>query len=413
MNLLIIEQPLNNRGDESAHKGFIKTLTAQIPDIRIRVFFYERTDEEINQMRLNYPNIEYVNYPTHSRIFAPHRFIKVLTMLGLRKWLPLIPLSRAFLTQCKWADHIVVAPGGVDMGGFQIWPHIAFIYLAQCTKKSVSYFARSIGPFPETTSRNRRFRRYSLELLHKFAFLSLRDKKSATLADSLNIPYTLTADSCFLVQNIEAKVPADYIDPDWKEKPYIVFVPNSLAWNFYYKGNYDFSVFKRLWLKIVEYLAQKYPDHAIVMLPQTVGNNALRDGYTYFTEIKQDCCCPQRVFVLSEDYGSDVHQAIIRDADLLIGARYHSVIFAINQNAPFVSLSYEHKMSGILQLLGLEAHEVNLSDIFDGKDAESGILQTLEALKERIRIARRNPEAQAEAHRIAFEGFKRFEAQLN
>lgn len=413
MNLLIIEQPLNNRGDESAHKGLVKALIAHIPGIRIRVFFYECTEEEIDQMRLNYPNIEYVNFPARSRIFAPHRFIKALTMLGLRRLLGFVLLTRAFRAQCKWADHIVVAPGGIDMGGYQAWPHIAFIYLAQRMRKKVSYFGRSIGPFPETTVFDRRFRRYSLELLRNFAFISLRDKKSAALADALRIPYTPTADSCFLVQDIAAPIPDDFIAPEWKGKPYVVLGPNSLAWHFYYKRYYDSNVFKQLWLRVIELLATAYPEYAILMLPHTVGESVVNNGYAYYNEIKSDCCCPQRVFVLSEDYGSDVHQAIIRDADLLIGARYHSVIFAINQNAPFVSLSYEHKMSGILQLLGLEAHEVNLSDIFDGKDAESGILQTLEALKERIRIARRNPEAQAEAHRIAFEGFKRFEAQLN
>ena len=37
MNILIINQPPFNRGDESAHKGFIRTLLKRFPDANIKV----------------------------------------------------------------------------------------------------------------------------------------------------------------------------------------------------------------------------------------------------------------------------------------------------------------------------------------------------------------------------------------
>ena len=57
------------------------------------------------------------------------------------------------------------------------------------------------------------------------------------------------------------------------------------------------------------------------------------------------------LIVLSDTNGSDIQQAIIKKATYLIGARYHSIVFAVNQGTPFISLSYEHKMCGLLETL--------------------------------------------------------------
>ena len=39
MNILIVNQPLNNRGDESAHKGLVRRLSKQYPKAEINVLF--------------------------------------------------------------------------------------------------------------------------------------------------------------------------------------------------------------------------------------------------------------------------------------------------------------------------------------------------------------------------------------
>ena len=37
MNILLIDQPLWNRGDESAHKGLVRSILKAIPNARIKV----------------------------------------------------------------------------------------------------------------------------------------------------------------------------------------------------------------------------------------------------------------------------------------------------------------------------------------------------------------------------------------
>ena len=39
MNILIVNQPLNNRGDESAHRALVRSIIKYIPNVNVRVLF--------------------------------------------------------------------------------------------------------------------------------------------------------------------------------------------------------------------------------------------------------------------------------------------------------------------------------------------------------------------------------------
>lgn len=41
MNILLINQPLNNRGDEAAHKALVRTLSKDYSDSHIEVLFID------------------------------------------------------------------------------------------------------------------------------------------------------------------------------------------------------------------------------------------------------------------------------------------------------------------------------------------------------------------------------------
>ena len=75
-----------------------------------------------------------------------------------------------------------------------------------------------------------------------------------------------------------------------------------------------------------------------------------------------------QITVIDDIYGSDVQQAVIKGSEMVIGARYHSVVFAINQARPFCALSYEHKIEGLLQILKSTDSMIDIKDIFADKD---------------------------------------------
>ena len=104
MKFLIIDQPINNRGDESAHRAFVNRLSLAYPDAKIQVLFYEKLPVEVDEMRVVRPNVEYINIPTKHRLFVPHRMIKLWMMLGLPFMLYTSPTVRKMLPFYQEAD---------------------------------------------------------------------------------------------------------------------------------------------------------------------------------------------------------------------------------------------------------------------------------------------------------------------
>lgn len=408
MIFTIVEQPVNNRGDEAAHKGLVASLVGRYPHAKINILFFEKTEAEVEVMRTSYPNVHYINIPSarpHST-FAPHRLIKLAMMMSLPSMLYAIPLVRRLLPYYNEADYIICAPGGICMGGFQNWVHLGLLQLAKMRKKPIIYFARSIGPFPTATLFNRIFKKRSEDLLDYFHFISLRDSFSQRIASEMGVDFTPTIDSAFLtsVQGTEAPpVFRDFI----KGGQYIVFVPNSLAWHHDFRS-YTYDYIRSFWVKLLNAMLHEYPNHKVAMLPQTLADLKTRpDGYPLFSRIRTECQAPNRVFVLPDQYNSDEQQAIIRGADLLIGARYHSIIFAINQGVPFVSLSYEHKMSGVLEIIGHS--EIRLKQVLPGhpltpEEEDAAIRRILDATA----TAKKEKTDREMVHAIAQKGFDAF-----
>lgn len=406
MKFLLIEQPVNNRGDESAHRGFINRLADSYPHSTIEVLFFEKLPIEVDDMRVERENVKYTNIPVRHKLFAPHRMIKLFMMFNLPWLLETLPIIQKIKKLYAEADYIICAPGGIDMGGFQNWVHIGLLNLAKKMNKKVIYFARSIGPFPTKTIFNRLFKKKSIELLSYFDFVSLRDNKSQKLAKELGITVVPTIDSAFLYYTPE-DAPASFVN-EIKNDEYITLVPNSLAWHHDF-SSYGYDVFFKFWTKLANALLEKYPSYKIAMLPQTTNygySAGLPDGYKYFCKIKNASNNPERIVVLEEKYGSNIQQGIISRSLFLIGARYHSIIFSINQATPFVSLCYEHKMKGVTDMLGKQ--DINIHELFDGEDiTDEKITRFITRIIDMTCAIKPDKIAQEKARTIANNGFNK------
>lgn len=406
MKFLLIEQPVNNRGDESAHRGFINRLADSFPNSTIEVLFFEKLPIEVDDMRVNRANVKYINIPVRHKLFAPHRMIKLFMMFNMPWLLTTLPIIKKIRKLYAEADYIVCAPGGIDMGGFQNWVHIGLLNLAKEMNKKIIYFARSIGPFPTKTIFNRLFKKKSIELLSGFNFVSLRDNKSQQLAKELGIPVVHTIDSAFLYYTPE-EAPNSFKN-EIGNNEYITLVPNSLAWHHDFNC-YGYEIFSKFWTKLTNRLLDEYPTYKIAMLPQTTNygySASLPDGYKYFCKIKNASKQPERIAVLEEKYGSNIQQGIISKSKFLIGARYHSIIFSINQARPFVSLCYEHKMKGVTDMLGKQ--DINIHDLFDGNEiTDEKIDKFIDRIIDMTHNITPDEQAQEKARTIANNGFNK------
>lgn len=401
--ILIINQPVNNRGDEAAHKSLVRALSKN-GQYTITVLFDGVSVESLEMMSVKTENVNYVRLPIH---WGFDRILKYVMGFGLtRLFCALHPTVRRFREYVCSADYIVNAPGGICMGLFQGWRHILWLKVALCSHKKVAYYSRSFGPFPRKTFFQRKFEKYSKEILRKLDFLSVRDEKTMDLADSLGLSYVKSIDTAFL------DCPSLYVqEKNFFSKEYIVFVPNSLTWHPAY-AKVEQEKIDGFYVSLIKKLQEKYVNLPILFLPQLF-NDKVNADRQYFLRIKDKCQKKSNLVVLSETYSSDLQQFIISKAKCVIGARYHSVVFAINNKIPFVALSYEHKIAGLVSILNLHARLVDITQIgqpgFEIEEAVEKVLKQLGEAEQKLDLGC----IREEAHIIAVACFNALLTNVN
>ena len=396
MKIAIVNQPLANRGDEAAHKAFVRAICRKFPGYQIDVIFLCVEQSLIDSIKVDAENVSYINIP---RVRGFVRFEQLGFLLDNFAFSYLHPALRKFHRLLKTYDKVVCAPGGMCMGGFLNWNHIWQLDVARRLKKPVLYWGRSIGPFSEENFRKKFFLKCSERLLKYFSYISLRDKVSLDTARQFGVNADDVVDSAFL-EIPTARIPESILkDIDGSE--YIVLVPNSLTWHPRYKKIPQKKI-DEFYLEIIKFLETKFADKKIVMLPQTY--KSIINDYEYFLKLKE-LSNNQSIVVIDENQSSDVQQAIIKQASLVIGTRYHSIVFAINNEVPFASLSYEHKMKGLLETLGMTSRMVEIQDIFDEKIGDyRKLLNKVETL---VCEKLEKPSAQ-QSRQLVQSGFERF-----
>lgn len=401
MNILILNQPLNNRGDESAHRALVRSIIKYIPEAHVRCLFGNDQEDTIRQFMVIDNRVEYVRVHHRKNLKSSQMLVKGLKYPLL--W-HLHPYVISYLNNYRWADAVVCAPGGICMGGFMNWEHQNKLMYGIKLHKPLFYYGRSIGPFWDEPAEKKLFKKRAVEILNYCSFVSLREAESIRIAHELGIKDVVsTVDSAFL-DYPEVLVPSEI-----KEKigntPYVVFVPNLLIWHYFYKGKATKVDVVDFWSKIVDVISEHFPNHKIVMLPQTFNYaNPDDNDVNLFYDIRNNR--PESKIVVVEDkYSSDIQQTIIRGADAMFGSRYHSVVFAINNNVPFVAFSYEHKIAGLLEELKLQDEMIDIKDLFSSAEFNQKVIDTFNNV---IPSIHRSLDAQKKAKTIAKECFLKF-----
>lgn len=406
--ILIINQPLNNRGDESAHKGLVRRMLSSIENVEITVLFWggmPNLSDSIRQFSVKSPRVNYVIYNP-----SIAKGVKLLQNVGLKYNMDLLwnfhPAIRKYLEYFKASDIVVCAPGGMCMGGFQNWSHLFNLQCAKLSRKPLAYYGRSFGPFPVRTKDNRLFKKASIKLLDYFSYLSIRDNKTKMIADELGVKnYISVVDTAFL-DSPHVTIP-DIILKQIGDAHYFVFVPNLLIWHPAYKKTVSKEDIITFYCRMLKIIFEKKPGLIAVMLPQTFNYGTYEgDDINLFREIKNAVRFGNKVCVVDDIYSSDIQQTIISKSEFMIGARYHSVVFAINNKTPFVALNYEHKISGMLESLNLSENQIDIVEAIKTSEGRNSILNQLSLKLDSLSV---NNEAYELAKKISKEGFIRFE----
>jgi colanic acid/amylovoran biosynthesis protein len=356
MKILIINQHTSNHGDEAAGKALLRGIRNLGITDKIGILYNVNELLDIEKFKMD-DNIDHYVAPNKTFIdkllgiatfFIPFRLIKHFYRFG--------SFTKYEYELIDKYDKIINAPGGVNIGPYKDWLYIWRLYIALKMKKDVAIYSISFGPIPDTYL----FDKASKYILSNVKFLSLRDNKSQQYAKELNIDYIKSIDTAFLNNQPLIDVPKEILKSIGDN--YVVVVPNELnRWHPNFKS-INPSKLNDIYLKIINYFLDK--NLKVVLLPQLFG---LQNDSKYFEVLKKQTKKQESVMIIDDIYNSEIQQKIISGAKFLVGARYHTIIFSVNNKRPFLALAYEHKMTNTLELIDLADNNVILQDIIDDK----------------------------------------------
>ncbi len=351
MKILIINQHSWNHGDEAAGKALIRALQRS-GNRDISVLYNMPFMPEDARFNLNKVCEIYNKRAIRGLHFFLRQYLKYVYPLGIFLPILLFPRLRKDMRAIQEADAVINAPGGVNLGPYfdvvYLWRLLMVIHF----KKPLYIFSPSIGPLlPDGF-----FRKLSVKVLKYACFVSLRDAQSQRYAVEYGIPFIPAIDVVFSErEKTEIPIALSNLLPE----NYIVIVPNQLyTWHPAF-----FACSAKKMDEFYKKLIQRFTSRGIfvVLLPQLFSAASCRDEI-YFKSLASG---DERVIVIPDFYNSDVQQAVIRKSDFIVGARYHSIVFGINNFIPFFALSYEHKILNMLEVLNLKELSRNLAAALD------------------------------------------------
>jgi len=391
VKILIPSHHTNNKGDEAAMNGMIKslkdsvrnaefTILADYPEIASQIYKEKHVRVLGWAVRRNewYPiSVPLESFPKFIQIIIEITFILKATFnmfLGLL-WtsisskgldLPLIQKEKKrILKEFIDADIVLLSPGGPYLGdGTSATPglwapvYLYHIILAQMLRKPIMIYAPSVGPFKRT-------KWIYKKILNGVQVITVREPASMKLLKELDLrkPLTYLTADCALLQQPANKVRVEKIMRSLeipRDHPLLVGI--TIGWEYQPNANY-----KKTLASVADYLIKKY-NAIIIFIPHVYG---IVSDLPLINEIIGLMSDSDRVRILPEDCRVEESQGVSAELDLLIATRLHSFILAAAVGTPGIVIAYEHKAIGFTEMLGVSEFVVRIdalnSDEFNEK----------------------------------------------
>lgn len=255
------------------------------------------------------------------------------------------------------ADLVVSMGGGYLNGDRSLMANVC-VYLMLAPLKLAKRFGayvvcapQSMGPFA-----TRFQRKIATDTLEKIDLLLTREQKTVQLLSELQgeFPVVPSVDSGFLFKTEMAADLRGHLHVDGQKLLVGVTVRRWLDIKRQYK--YELAI-----AQTIDHLIEKY-QAAVVLIPQVTSALGRDDDRIVAGNVYAKTKRKNHVHVLTEDYTHQQIKALYSELDLLIGTRFHSVIFSLTSLVPALAIEYEHKTSGIMHDLNLDTWVVKIEE---------------------------------------------------
>lgn len=320
--VLIINQHTLNFGDDIAGISLIQNLLKEKNIESIDIIYNTKgklliEDEKIRHNQdIMLKNIGYANLIKYF-LFRKLGW-KNFKNEPLKKMIDIINIS----------DFIFVSPCGANIGIYKDWRFLIKLLIVITENKTPIFHLNTIG-----SSNSKLFDFFSKKVLKK-SIIYVREKKSLEYIESLGLNAKFGVDTAFSFED----------DSNIDRKNKIAFVPTILKnWHPNFKNiDIDELVFEKILPIIAEFSKER--DLLVELIPHL--KNEEEDEYykkiiSKFDELSTKVLYRKDINTVYE------YNSAIKESQLVIGMRYHSIVLAVKNMIPFISLSYENKMQEV------------------------------------------------------------------
>lgn len=270
------------------------------------------------------------------------------------------------LREFRETDVVFVKGGGFihaygEMAApYQMWYFLFYLRLAHQLGKKVIVLPNSFGPFEGLAVKNQ-----IKEVLSKTAKVYARERKSSEqLGKLLGQTIEVMPDLGFYLKSNSDKKLSDIIPPHLFEKGHLKVGFTVRPWRF--PGSDKSKILYQKYLESVSSLVEAvtHQGDLAIFFNQSVGPNTHEDDRIAIAEMMQRFNNNPSVIWVDENFKCDELQALYGELDLMVGTRFHSVIFSMNSEIPSLAIGYGgNKASGIMGDFELNEYTVPIDDI--------------------------------------------------
>lgn len=357
-----------NKGDAALASTLISELQRQFDDPQISLLTLDQTfpGELFDGLPLESNFVYYSSFRFESRLykFAYAALMLFTTLiycscwrwLHVKLWLPkeLRPIVRRYVD----ADLIVAVGGGYLIGGRALNSFYSTVLIlhplimSRLLGKPTVLFSQSFGPFKYEAER-----RFLGQVVNKCVILALvREDQSMDFLTTVGVTNAVrSVDTGFLLA-------ADGATSDLRQSlglaadRLIVGVTVRDWLDPVGQARYETSI-----AGVIDHLIVHH-EAFVVFIPQVTAEFFNDDDRVTARSVAERVVHFDDIHLLEDELNCHELKAVYEDIDILIGTRFHSVIFSLTSHVPSLVIQYNHKASGIMTDLGLREWVINIED---------------------------------------------------
>ncbi len=222
--------------------------------------------------------------------------------------------------------------------------YYAYAALASLFDKHLLLYAVGVGPLLSETGR-----RYTRMLAEQAQLILVRDQESKSLLTELGVNGArihVTADPAFLAS----------------DQPWILDLPQPVLG--VALRNWNIGINPEAWesqvTEALDVFLDRHPEGSIVFLPFQLSRSQGDDDEAIADRVRARMRHQTRTAVSQHSGDASSLGGIISRCDVVVGMRYHSVLFAIRTHVPVVGLVYDPKVRNLMASAGCGALALDL-----------------------------------------------------